>query len=112
MALSGHLRFLRPSDDSADTAARPIWAGENRRQREIACIGQALLASAWQALAASEIEAVDIYLKSGAKISGAFALRLHGAIAEASTRRDFWTHAFSAEEVVLVQHVLRGGCRR
>lgn len=112
MDLSRHPRFLQPSDELVSTAAKPVWTGENRRRRDIVCLGQALLASAWQALAASEIEAVDIHLKSGATISGAFALRLHGEIAEASTRRGFWTHAFAADEVILVQHVPRGGRRR
>jgi len=112
MDLSGHSRFLRPSVDSVDAEPRLIWSGENRRQQEIVCIGQALLASACQALAASEVEAVDIHLKSGATILGAFALRLHGVVAEASTRRGCWTHAFAAEEVILVQHIHRGGRRQ
>ncbi len=112
MDLSGHPRFLRPTEEAMDGPARPTWTGEDRRRREIACIGQALLASAWQALAASEAEAVDIHLKGGSVIAGAFALRLHGAVAEASTRRGLWTHAFAADEVVLVQHIPRGGRRR
>jgi len=112
MDMSGHSRFLRPSVDSVEAASKPVWAGENRRQQEVICIGQALLASAWRALAASEVEAVDIHLKSGATIRGAFALRLHGVVAEASTRRGCWTHAFAAEEVILVQHIQRGGRRQ
>jgi len=96
----------------AASPAQGSWSGEDRRRPEVHCIGQALLAVAWAALAAVESEAVDIHLKSGAVVPGAIALRLHGAVAEASTRRGTWTHTFAAEEVVLVQHVPRGGRRR
>lgn len=112
MDLSGHPRFLHPARELSTERAADSWAGDDRRRREIRCIGQALLASAWQALAASEAEAIDIHLKSGAIVSGVLALRLHGGIAEASTRKSYWTHAFAAEEVVLVQHVPRGGRRK
>lgn len=112
MDLSGHPRFLHSMSEVSSDHGRPAWSGDDRRRREILCVGQALLASAWAALRASDIEAVDIHLKSGAVIAGAIALRLHGNIAEASIRLGQWTHAFSAEEVALVQHIPRGGRRR
>ncbi len=108
MDLSGHPRFLRAKQAAGDSD----WQGQERRQRLPECIGEALLASAWHALNAAEVEAVDIHLHGGAVIAGALALRLHGPVAEASTRRGVWTHAFAADAVVLVQHVLRGGRRR
>lgn len=111
MDLSGHPRFLRAATEVAGPG-QDAWTGEDRRRRDAHCIGQALLAAAWAALSAGDVEAVDIHLKSGAVVAAVIALRLHGAIAEASTRRGLWTHAFAADEVVLVQHVPRGGRRR
>lgn len=74
-------------------------------------IGEALLGAAWAALASARVESVDIHLRSGSDIRGVIAVRIDGAIAEASVRAGQWTHAFGVEDVVLVRHTPRGGRR-
>lgn len=71
-----------------------------------------LIATAWAALATARAETVDIHLRSGTTVHGVMALRVDGPIGEASTRAGQWTHVFALEEVMLVQHVPRGGRRR
>ncbi|WP_448585766.1 hypothetical protein [Thermaurantiacus sp.] len=73
--------------------------------------GRALLLAAWSALQSSTIEAVDLSLASGREIRNAIRLRLAGPIAQASTRRDGWTHIFPVEQLALVRFVARGGHR-
>lgn len=67
-----------------------------------------LLAFGWAALAAGRAEALDLRLQDGGTIEGVLALRIEGAIAEASTRPGAWTHAFRVADVVLVRAVARG----
>lgn len=74
-------------------------------------VGESLLATAWVALASARAEAVDIHLRSGAMVTNAIAVRINGAIGEASTRRGHWTHAFAIADVVMVRQIPRGGRR-
>ena len=70
--------------------------------------GESLLAAGWAGLASAKYEAIDIHLRTGQVISGAVQVRIDGAIGEAASRRDEWTHIFAVEDVVLVRRVTRG----
>ncbi len=100
MDLAGHHRFSTNAD------------GRNSPGVDRWRTGELLIATAWAALAASRVETVDIHLRSGAIIHGAMAVRVDGPLGEASTRAGQWTHVFALEEVMLVQHVPRGGRRK
>jgi hypothetical protein len=67
-----------------------------------------LLAFGWAALAGGRAEALELCLRDGSRIEGVLALRIEGLIVEASTRAGAWTHAFRADDVVLVRAVARG----
>lgn len=95
MDLSGHDAFHR------DRSARHADAR----------LGEVLLSAGWAALASARAEALEVRLRSGAHISGIIALRVNGAMAEASTARGLWTHYFAVADVALVQVVPRGGQR-
>ncbi len=85
------------------TLVRPWRVDEN--ETPAAAIGRILLMSMWERLADGEIECVDICLRSGAAILDIIALRLRGPVAEASTNRDTWTHAFALDDVAMVRGV-------
>jgi hypothetical protein len=103
MDLSGHRQFLGPIE---------VFDGELPVNSVPApSPGPALLLAAWSALQSMGVEAVDLHLRSGAIIPGAVRLRLSGPIAQASTRRDGWTHMFPVEDLALVRLVPRGGRR-
>ena len=93
MDLAGHQRF-RDGADRAD--------GRN------GAVGRALLARGWAALESARAESVDVQLRSGALVRGVLALRVEGQVAEASTRRGEWTHAFALDDVALVSSNPRG----
>lgn len=95
MDLSGHQRF-RESGDRADA-------------RGASAIGRALLARAWAALESTRAESVDVQLRSGGLVRGVIALRVEGQVADASTRRGEWTHAFALDDVALIRSNPRGG---
>lgn len=100
MDLSGHEHFIREPRPSAAEAR----SAQTR-------LGEALLSSGWAALQSARAEAIDIHLRAGNSIAGVVALRVDGAMVEASTRRGQWTHFFAVADVVLVQLVPRGGKR-
>ncbi|WP_448578423.1 hypothetical protein [Thermaurantiacus sp.] len=103
MDLSGHKRFLdRAAPLESDVDAPPDTA---------LATGPALLFSAWSALGSGGIEAVDLHLRTGLVIRGAVRVRLMGPLAQASTRREGWTHVFPADDLILVRLVARGGHR-
>ncbi len=93
MDLAGHNRFR-------DGAERAEVRG---------AVGRALLARAWAALESARAESVDIQLRSGALLRGVIALRVEGQVADASTRRGEWTHAFALDDIALVRSNPRGG---
>jgi hypothetical protein len=99
MDLAGHSRFSSGADEQ--TARSDRWR-----------TGELLIATAWAALATARIETVDIHLRSGAVVPEALAVRVDGPLGEASTRAGQWTHVFPLEEVVMIQHVPRGGRKR
>lgn len=74
-------------------------------------MGEALLATAWAALASARAEQVEIHLSTGAVIPAVRALRLTGRIAEAGPAPDIWSHAFDVEAILLVEIIPRGGRR-
>lgn len=94
MDLAGHQRFREGADRS-----------DGRAQ---GATGRALLARAWAALESVRAESVDVHLRSGAVVRGILALRVEGQVAEASTRRGEWTHAFALDDVALVRTNPRG----
>lgn len=103
MDLGGHQRF-REGMGHADARVCETRPAEGRGN-----IGRALLARAWAALESGRAESVDIHLASGPLLRGVIALRVEGQVADASTRRGEWTHAFGLEDVALVRSNPRGG---
>ena len=100
MVLAGHRRF-REGGERSDREA-PGSAGSG-------AVGRALLARAWAALESTRAESVDIQLRSGGLVRGVIAIRVDGQLADVSTRRGEWTHAFALEDVALVRSNPRGG---
>ncbi len=108
MDLSGHKKFLdRSVPLESDLDGPPDHAFSDRAL----ATGPALLFSAWSALGSGGIEAVDLHLRTGLVIRGAVRVRLMGPLAQASTRREGWTHVFPADDLILVRLVARGGHR-
>lgn len=103
MDLSRHARFL---DRSEPVSAEAIGQAEPPL-----ALGPALLFSAWSALGSAGVEAVDLHLRSGLVIRSVVRVRMVGPLAQASTRREGWTHLFPAEDLILVRLVGRGGNR-
>lgn len=103
MDLSGQKRFL---DRSA-----PLESELDGPPEKALATGPALLFSAWSALGSGGIEAVDLHLRTGLVIRSAVRVRLMGPLAQASTRREGWTHVFPADDLILVRLVARGGHR-
>lgn len=99
MDLAGHHRFS-PGVDGRKTPGADRWRA-----------GEMLIATAWAALSSARVEAVDIHLRSGVIVQGALGVRVDGLLGEASTRAGQWTHVFALDEVMLVQHIPRGGLR-
>ncbi|WP_448582045.1 hypothetical protein [Thermaurantiacus sp.] len=103
MDLSGHSQFSSPLEGVESPAdlpgARPVAAGAG------------LLLAAWSALQSANVESVDLHLRSGTVVRNAIRLRLSGPIAQASTRREGWTHLFPVHDVALVRFIGRGGRR-
>lgn len=95
MDLAGHQRFRE--------------SGERSDARSAAAVGRALLARAWAALESTRAESVDVQLRSGGLVRGVIALRVEGQVADASTRRGEWTHAFALDDVALIRSNPRGG---
>jgi hypothetical protein len=108
MDLSGHQLFHEALAAALDPRAREAAP---RRPQAPEAVGPALLLAAWSALQSARIEAVDLHLRSGQVISHVVRLRLAGPIAQASTRREGWTHLFPVEELALIRLVARGGHR-
>lgn len=107
MDLGGHQRF-REGAGYADARASEARPTEGRPSDGRGNIGRALLARAWAALESGRAESVDIQLASGALLRGVIALRVEGQVADASTRRGEWTHAFGLEDVALIRSNPRG----
>ncbi|MFN7173895.1 MAG: hypothetical protein ACK4MT_04190 [Thermaurantiacus tibetensis] len=102
MDLSGHRQFL-----DAIAARDP----EGEREAPPPATGPALLLAAWSALQSANVEAVDLHLRSGTVVRGAIRVRLSGPIAQASTRREGWSHVFPVDDLALVRLIGRGGRR-
>lgn len=103
MDLSGHRQFHDPVE--AVEAPADLMAAR-------ACApGPALLLAAWSALQSANVEAVDLHLRSGSVVRNAIRVRLSGPIAQASTRREGWTHVFPVDDLALVRFIGRGGRR-
>lgn len=73
--------------------------------------GWQLVSLAWEALQARRAESVDIELRGGTLIEGLKDIRIDGAIAEGSLRRDSWDHGFALSEVIRVRLIPHGGRR-
>ncbi len=104
MDLSGHSQFLGPVEavDGPAVARDPSGPG---------AVGPALLLAAWSALQSANVEAVDLHLRSGSVIRSAVRVRLSGPIAQASTRREGWSHVFPVADLAMVRLIGRGGRR-
>ncbi len=99
MDLSGHHHFRAASEAASRAGA----------DQQGACrIGEMLLASAWASLSSTQVEAVDIHLRSGQIVRNAVAVRMDGEMGEASCRVGHWTHAFAVQDIVLVNRIPRG----
>ena len=92
-----------------DLAGHQMFRDAGARAESPGSVGRALLARGWAALESARAESVDIQLRSGPLVRGVIALRVDGQVAEASTRRGEWTHAFALEDVALVRNNPRGG---
>jgi hypothetical protein len=103
MDLSSHSQFSGP----VEAFDGPVGLPDARP----GAAGSALLLAAWSALQSANVEAVDLHLRSGTVVRNAIRVRLSGPIAQASTRREGWTHVFPVDDLGLVRFIGRGGRR-